>query len=323
MFLHRLIAALIAFSLITACSKEEVRPESAALPVLKKVQPTPPAKKISKPAPRPLPPVAILVSEPIPAYQQVADELARLLPGRSTVLYINPGTGSRKQLTLLKSTEYQQFVAIGLSAAREAKALAGREDELIFCQVFNYQDYDLVGPRAKGVAALPGTRGMFATWSEMSPALKSVGVITGPGLESVIAAASSEAAIHGIQLYHRVVKTDKETLFEYKRMAHLIQGLWLLPDNRVLSGRIIKEVMSFSVRNSKQVAVFSDDILRLGGLLSVTTRAEEIAAKVAQRLQEANKGKGVPGPDLLLLEEGNIQVNAIAARRYNLEPIAE
>jgi hypothetical protein len=291
--------------------------------VVKKAQPTPPAKKISKPAPRPLPPVVILVSEPIPAYQQVADELARLLPGRSTVLYLSPEAGSRKQLTLLKSAEYQQFVAIGLSAAREAKVLAGGEDELIFCQVFNYQDYDLVGPRARGVAALPGTRAMFATWSEMAPSLKSVGVITGPGLESVIAAASSEAASHGIQLHHRVVKTDKETLFEYKQMAPLIQGLWLLPDNRVLSGRIIKEMMSFSVRNSKQVAVFSDDILRLGGLLSVTTRADEIAAKVAQRLQEAYKGKGVPGPDLLLLDEGDVQVNAIAARRYNLQPTEE
>lgn len=323
MLLRWFIPAFMVFSLVTACTREEVRPAPVAPPVVKKVQPRPPAKKISKPQPRPLPPVVILVSETIPAYQRVADELARLLPRRSTVRYLSPEAESRKQLTLLKSAEYQQFVAIGLSAAKEAKALAGREDEFIFCQVFNYQDYDLVGPRAKGVAALPGTRAMFATWSEMSPALKSVGVITGPGLEPVIAAASSEAARYGIQLQHRVVKTDKETLFEYKKMAPLIQGLWLLPDNRVLSGRIIKEMMSFSVRNGKQVAVFSDDILRLGGLLSVTTRAEEIAAKVAQRLQEAYKGKGVPGPDLLLLEEGNIQVNAIAARRYNLQPMAE
>jgi hypothetical protein len=262
--------------------------------------------------------VVILVSEPIPAYQQVAEKLEKLLPKRSTILYLPPEAKARKQLTLqLKNPQYQQFVAIGLSAATEARALAGSEDELIFCQVFNYQEHDLVGPRAKGVGALPGTSAMFATWSQMSPALKSVGVITGPGLEEVIAAASSEASSRGIQLLHRVVNTDKEMLFEYKQMAPLVQGLWLLPDNRVLSGRIIKEVMSFSVRNSKQVAVFNDDILRLGGFLSVTSRPEEIAAKVAQRLDEAYRGKGVPGPDLLLLQEGDIQVNAIVARRYN------
>jgi hypothetical protein len=112
-------------------------------------------------------------------------------------------------------------------------------------------------------------------------------------------------------------------LFEYKQMAPLLQGLWLLPDNRVLSGRIIKEVMSFSVRNSKQVAVFNDDILRLGGFLSVTSRPEEIAAKVAQRLDEAYRGKGVPGPDLLLLQEGDIQVNAIVAKRYNVNHVGK
>jgi hypothetical protein len=283
------------------------------------VKPQPPKVVPKKVTPRPLPPVVILVSEAIPAYQQVADELVKLLPERSTVLYLSPEVRARTQLTsLLKRAEYQQFVAIGLAAAREAKALAGREDELIFCQVFNYQDYELVGSRAKGVGALPGTAAMYATWSKMSPELKNVGVITGPGLEDVIAAASSVAAGHGIQLQHKVVNTDKEMLFEYKQMASAIQGLWLLPDNRVLSGRIIKEVMSFSVRNSIQVAVFSDDILRLGGLLSVTARSEEIAAKVALRLQEAYRGKGVPGPALLLLEDGDIQVNAAAIKRYNL-----
>jgi ABC-type uncharacterized transport system substrate-binding protein len=150
----------------------------------------------------------------------------------------------------------------------------------------------------------------------MSPTVKEVGVITGSGLETVIAAARREAAARGIALRHQVVGNDKELLFSYKQMAASVQGLWLLPDNRVLSGRIIKEVMAFSVRNSKQVAVFSDDLLALGGLLSITSRSEEIAAKVVQRLQEAYRGKGVPGPDLLLLEEGDIKINAIVAKRY-------
>jgi hypothetical protein len=324
MFLRWTVPAIMVFTLVTACSRPEVKPEPVAPPVVKQepVKPGPSPKKVHTPPP--LPPVVILVSEPIPAYQQVAEELEKLLPRRSTIVYLSPEAKARTQLSPhLKNPEYQQFVAIGLSAATEAKALTGSEDELIFCQVFNYQEYDLVGPRAKGVGSLPGTAAMFSTWSKMSPALKSVGVVTGPGLEEVIAAASSEASSYGIQLHHRVVNTDKEMLFEYKQMAPLLQGLWLLPDNRVLSGRIIKEVMSFSVRNSKQVAVFNDDILRLGGLLSVTTRPEEIAAKVVQRLQEASKGKGVPGPDLLLLQEGDIQVNAIVAKRYNVNHVGK
>ncbi len=262
----------------------------------------------------------VLLSESIPAYQEVADELERRIAERITVLNLDTISIGRKQLVKqLNKKEYQQFVAIGLEAAKLAKMVAGREDELIFCQVFNYQNYNLVGPRAKGVSALPGTAEMFARWSEMSPSLKRVGVITGSGLESVIASARKEAAKHGIELQHQVVQTDKELLFEYKRIAPTLQGLWMLPDNRVLSGRTIKELMSFSVRNAKQVAVFSDSILRLGGVLSITTRAEEIATKVEQRLQAAYKANGVPGPELLLLERGEIQVNSVAAKRYNLK----
>lgn len=302
--------------LLVGCNREPLKPEPAVAPVVRQAPPQkPPPKRVS--SLRPLPPVVILVSESIPAYQQVAAQLQRLLPGRTTVFYpSDESPASVQQRAALRRPEYQQFVAIGLGAAREARALAGGEDELIFCQVLNYQEYDLIGPRAKGVGALPGVGAMFATWGEMSPAVKEVGVITGSGLESVVEAASREAATHGITLRHRVVSNDKELLFGYKQMAASVQGLWLLPDNRVLSGRIIKEVMAFSVRNSKQVAVFSDDLLALGGLLSITSRNEEIAAKVVQRLQEAYRGKGVPGPDLLLLEEGDIKINAIVAKRY-------
>ena len=259
-----------------------------------------------------------LVSEAIPAYQQVADELAKRFPKRSTVVHLSTRRAERKELiSLLKKPSYQQFVAIGLGAAKEARLVAGKEDEVVFCQVFNYQDHQLVGPRYKGVGALPGTAAMFARWRELSPTLKSVGVVSGPGLEAEIADATSQAAKHGIVLRHEVVNTDKEMLFAYKQMAPSVQGLWLLPDNRVLSGRTIKELMSFSVRNAKQVAVFSDSLLRLGGLLSVTTRTEEIATKVTERLRKASQGKGIPGPVLLLLEDGDIQVNTIAAKRYN------
>jgi hypothetical protein len=263
--------------------------------------------------------VVILVSDKIPAYQQVADEVAKRIPNRSSVLYLSPGADARKQRqALYQDSAYQQFVAIGLAAAKEARAKAGKEDEIVFCQVFNYQDFDLVSPRSKGVGALPGSFSMFASWRKLSPTLKQVGVITGPGLEDVINSASLEAARLDIELIHKVVASDKEVLFEYKQMAPGVQGLWLMPDNRVLSGRIIKEMMSYSVRNGKQVVVFNDSLLRLGGLLSLSSSKKEIAEKVVKRLDEAYRGKDVPGPDLLPLEDGDLRINTVVAKRYRL-----
>jgi hypothetical protein len=323
MYLRPLFSLLLLAILLAGCSKPVVKPQPAPVApvptvIEEKPQPGPRPRQVEKKlAP---PPVVILVSEAIPAYQQVADELEKQLSRRATLIYLSKGVQDRREITaLLKRPEYQQFVAVGLEAAREAKTLLGEEDLLVFCQVFNYQDYSLTGPRAKGVGALPGTAEMFASWRSMAPGLKSVGVITGPGLKEEIASAAEVAGRYGIELRHKVVATDKELLFEYKQMAPAVQGLWLLPDNRVLSGRTIRELMSFSVRSGKQVVVFSDAILRLGGLMSVTARPAEIAAKVVERLQAASQGSGIPGPDLLLLEGGELQINRIAARRYNLK----
>ncbi len=323
MYFSRLLSLLLFAMLFAGCSKPVVKPPPAPVtpkPVVieEKAKPELPPPPLEQKAPPP--PVVILVSEAIPAYQQVAEELEKLLAGRATVIYLSKALQDRKQMAVqLKKPLYQQFVAIGLEAAREAKGLAGKEDQLVFCQVFNYQDYSLIAPRAKGVGALPGSAEMFASWSAMSPGLKSVGVITGPGLDEVIATAAEVAGRHGIELRHKTVATDKELLFEYKQMAPSVQGLWLLPDNRVLSGRTIKELMTFSVRNAKQVVVFSDSLLRLGGVMSVTTRPQEIAAKVVGRLQAAAPGSEMPGPDLLLLEGGELQINRVAARRYNMK----
>ena len=319
MSIHRQLPLLLLLMMLHACSTPPPKPVEVEKPVIKvEPKPAPVVKKPVKKKPV-RPHVVILVSEAIPAYRQVADELASQLPATTTVMELAAGEKEREQQRkLIQSKAYQQFVAIGLEAAREAGRVAGREDEVVFCQVFNYSQHGIAGPMSKGVGAIPGTRELFQRWSGMSPGLTRVAVVSGEGLEAVIAEAREQAAKQGIELVHRVVKTDKELLFEYKTMAPSVQGLWLLPDNRVLSGRAIRELMSFSVRNGKQVVVFSDELLRLGAVMSVSSRSEEIAAKVKQRLDEAYRVKGFPGPELLLLEQGEISINTIAAKRYNL-----
>lgn len=308
---------LLFAALLFGCTKEEVKPEIKVESPPPVVAPKPQAAPAVKA--KPLPPVTILVSEAIPAYQQVADELMRRLSKRAQVITLDKEErSSAERIGALRRDEYQQFVAIGIDAAQQVKQLAGAEDEVIFCQIFNYQDYDLVGPRSKGVAAWPGTAVLFSRWSKMSPGLKRVGVFTAPGLEVIIEAATREARKYGITLVHRVVDSDKELLFQYKQLAPSLQGLWLLPDNRVLSGRTIKELMSFSIRNRLQVAVFSEVLLRLGGLISITTSEKEIAEKVVGRLQAALNSDGVPGADLMLLQQGIVTVNPVIAKRYNL-----
>jgi hypothetical protein len=128
--------------------------------------------------------VEILISEDIPAYKEVADELVKLLGTRGTISML---TASK-----LNTNEHRQFVSIGLNAAIASKYLKNRQ--LVFCQVYNYQDYALVSSKHKGVSMLPSLPQIFNTWRVLSPQTTNIGVISGPGMEDVIALAKARQA---------------------------------------------------------------------------------------------------------------------------------
>ena len=101
----------------------------------------------------------------------------------------------------------------------------------------------------------------FRAWKKLDPGLRRVGVITGPGHEKLISEARKAAQHHGIELIHHTVLTDMEMLYDFKRLTPEIQGLWLLPDDRILSRRVLREIMSYSTRHRQEVVVFHPELL--------------------------------------------------------------
>jgi ABC-type uncharacterized transport system substrate-binding protein len=182
----------------------------------------------------------------------------------------------------IQSSDIPLVVSIGLPAARVARGLSGKR--VVFCQVFNYEDTDLVTSWMIGVAATPPVNEQFRVWKQLSPRLKRVGVITGKSLRGLMEEAQAAARENGLELVHVEVRSDKETLYAYKQLVPKIQGLWLVPDNRVLSREVIRDVMAHSVREGKQVAVFSHQLLALGGLVSAESGYADIAEQVLERL---------------------------------------
>lgn len=285
-------------------------------PAKKELPPPPPPAPVVKR--QPLPEVVILVSENTPAYTKVANLLARQLGKRGSIRYLTPSQMENLRiLDAYKNDEHKQFVSVGLSASVAAKSLVN--SQVVFCQVFNYQEYALFSPKHKGVSMIPSMSRTFAAWRAIAPATTDVGVITGPGLEDMMKVAAAVAKRHGITLHYSVVNSDKEYLFAYKQMADQVQGYWLLPDNRVLSGNALREVMTFSVRNSKQVVVFSNELLNLGGLISVTSDYRNIAQQVLDRLEAAQDKENIPGPDIGYLDRAVLKINPVMAQRFGLE----
>jgi ABC-type uncharacterized transport system substrate-binding protein len=283
-----------------------------AKPVPKEI----PAAEITPP-PKPAMQVVILVSEDIPAYSDVAKALARQLGKRSNIHYLGKSQAENlKMVAAYNNDEYKQLVSIGLNAAVVAKGLTNRQ--VVFCQVFNYQDYDLLSGRHKGVSMTPSPYRIFGTWRALAPNITDIGVISGPGFDDLMQTAKAAARNYGITLHHETVNSDKEYQYAYKQMAGKVQGYWLLPDNRVLSGLVLRDVMTFSVRNSKQVTVFNDELLKLGGLLSISSDTPDVAQQVVERLEQGPYKEVMPGPDIVYPDKVNLHINSVMAQRFNL-----
>ncbi len=297
-------AVVAVLSVLHGCAA----PEVVAPPVSESAKPAtkPPAKE-----------VVILVSENIQDYSQVAKVLAGQLGARAKVRYLKAGRAENiRMLAEFPDDGSRQFVSIGLKAAVAAKAL--ENSVVVFCQVFNYQDYDLISSGHKGVSMIASLQNMFATWKALSPGVTDIGVISGPGMDDVMREATAAARNAGISLHRETVRSDTEYQSAFKQMAGQVQGYWLLPDNRVLSGVVLRDLMTFSVREGKQVVVHSKELLGLGGLFSAATDYKDIAQQIIARLNQVQGTGEIAGADVIYPGKLVLTINSTMVQRFNL-----
>lgn len=312
---------LLGSLLLTSCTSiEKSQPEPVPQPqiVTPKFQP---AEQIKLPPPTEAPPVkqtqvAIIQSSTSESFSQVAAELKSKLTERVQVFVL---TGSAHQdtkiLEMIQASDDEQVVAIGLRAARAARQL--KDKQVIFCQVFNLND-GLMSATMKGVSSLPATEQLFRDWKAIDPELQQVAVFTGSSMRDYILQAKKSAARQGIALRHQVVKNDKAFLYAAKHLPALVKGHWLLPDNRVLSRKVLKEVLLFNSKEGRETVVFSPPLLSFGGLFYVQVPATEIARLVEQRLTEAAGEVEVPGKTVIYNQSNEIGINLNMAKQLGL-----
>ena len=267
--------------------------------------------------PVPMSGIAIILSDNSPAFAGVQREIGKKYPRQVAIYTLGDESMYPAVQKKIESSDEPVVVAIGLPAARLARGLSGKK--VIFCQVFNYEEAELVTPWMKGVAATAPVSEQFRAWKTLSPRLTRIGVITGKDLQELMEKAQAAARENKIRLYHVEARSDKEALYAYKQFSSKIQGLWLVPDNRVLSGDVIRDIMAYSVREGKQVAVFGQELLSLGGLISAETSSADIAEQVLTRVRQAQETSGVPGAPVIPLTRAVIKINAVMAKRLNLK----
>lgn len=317
------LAILAGLLVLHGCALFE--PESApevVEPAPEVVETPEPVVEVPEPAPEPEPPavaptpppqqVTIVLSSRQPAYEDVASELSERLD--DVVIYdlddrSQPPVVAFRQIN---DSRTDAVVAIGLRAARSSVVMS--QVPVVFSQVFNYSDHGLVTTNSRGVSALPPLDAHLAAWKKLDPALARVGMILGAGHEALRAEAEIAAQKHGVRLQIQEVGSDQEMLYHFKRMIHEIDGFWLLPDNRILSPRVLSEILQQANRRHVPVAVSNEAMLQLGAAISVSTVAADIAATIVKVLDRIGAGGIDELPPLTQLSEVRVVTNEVLMR---------
>ncbi len=289
---------------------------------------TPEPPPVPEPKPAPLPEVAIetpvplnvaiIISRDIENHNHLSSEIGRLITlkgGTFKPLYLYQQSAA-EVIQQIKREQHQQVVAIGLDAAKAAKML--QQIPVVFCQIYNYQDYNLVTEHLKGVSLVPSVDQQFKAWKTIVPELKQVGVITGDGKQPFIEQATQSAAVRGITLISHTVKNDKEMWEEFRRLIPQVDGFWLLPDNRILSKRTLRNVVAYSTKHTTPLFTVNELLLEAGAMISATQVDSDIAEKVVKRLLATAPDNTIPGTDIVPLERAHIIINTQTAKRFNL-----
>lgn len=274
-----------------------------------------------QPAPPPPPPparVGILLSDDLPIFVTAADHIKLQLGDQPVTVYNLDGesANSAKIVADMAESKPDRLIAIGLLAAQVGMQLDGVP--MVFCYVFNYEEHNLLSTSSNGVNLLPPFEMQLEAWKKLSPDLDRVGVIVGPAQDSLIGEIQRAADGMEVELLTRTVESDQEALYSFQRITPEIQGLWLVPDNRILSPRVVGEIMSYAKDHDIQIVVFGRRMLAMGALMAITTVDEDVATQVIARLEQVDAEGQFTSPAMAPLTQMNVDINPNVARELGL-----
>ncbi|MDH4274376.1 MAG: hypothetical protein OEW08_05000 [Gammaproteobacteria bacterium] len=265
----------------------------------------------------------VLVSDSKPSMSRVAHAVADLHGVQTEIINLGGElTHAEGMVSRLRARETKNIVTIGLLASQLARRNLDNKI-VVFCQVLNYEQFDLVTPWMKGVSALPSADSQFAAWRKLDPALQSVGLITGTQMNELVHTSQIAAEKLALRLENRVVSSGREVPSALSQLIGKIQGLWLVPDSSVLSTEVIRDTLTIALRNNIQVLAFTPALLKEGALLSATADEEDIARAVLSQFESLEKKGAFSHSSVITVDRAKIQINDKAAARFNLKVTVE
>ena len=282
----------------------------------------PPAKK---PAVAPVPvktPAAeegllVVLSDSSAVYGHLAEKVRSRSGVKTIVLSLDtPQTGELSLDRQIKSAP-GPIIAVGIEAAKFLVPYT-REHDVIFALVFNHRELDLLKRGMIGVSMLPPPGQVLRLFKFISPQVTTLALPVKPDLADYATLARTEAGKLGLVLDTPEVGNDKELLLLTRKLDPATRGLWLLPDNRIISKENLQQVMNVSVKSGRQLVVFSPTLFPLGGLVSAEFETEATVATILEIALAPDEERRMARGRLRHPRTGRLTINPVMVETLGL-----
>lgn len=207
-------------------------------------------------------------------------------------------------------------IAVGSGAARAA--FEHYEVPIVFCQIVDVGFEPAAGHY--GVSAVPPLALQLRAWKALSPQLSRVALVLSAGADPLAREATAAADAIGITLDLRRAASDREAVYLFRRMAAEVDGLWLLPDNAVLSPRAIREMLEHADGRQVQTLAFTPTLFGWGAQLSATGTDEDLVRTLVGLVDRLANGRVESLPPITPLTELELRINPEDAGRFSVVP---
>lgn len=223
------------------------------------------------------PPVAVVLDDPGSRHLEMLQVFSARL-GRPYQIYNIAHRDPDAVLRALKARSPIEVIALGPAAYDLTRTVSGLD--VFYAGVLD------PGRSSQGVDALPPFGTQLDYWKSQTPGLERLGVIGSSGMSVRMAALADAAAKRNIRLEQHTVGSDAELLLAFRAMVPRIDGFVFLPDETVLSPRVIQQVMTHGRRNGVQILVYSPVMFNLGASLFLQSDPVRVADALVRLLHD-------------------------------------
>jgi len=243
-------------------------------------------------------PVVALLSDDNTIYKQALDSFKGSI--NRNVLVYDLGGDIKKAPEVLKSIMQRKpalIFALGAKAAWFAKSATRDKTDtaVLFAMVLNHKRYQLHDGQANvtGISAdvAPGTQ--IFNLSLFSPGIKRIGVIYSQTHSTeTLLSAQRAAGILGIELVAESIERAKEFPRAWRKMSDMVDAFWVLNDPVLYTLENIYWLKDRCLKERVICTGQSDNITRLGVLLSVSPDVKGVGVQAAAMAHDIlNRGR--------------------------------